>query len=129
MLPEDDAGREDLELLLYPVSLGPDPARRMRNVTEGHAPWALPNADGFSARILHKPTWERRLTSAPSPKISTTRRRRMLHRHQHEVVGFYIVILIRSDCKMGLHGAPLAFVPGAVAGPARCGQSTQERWL
>ena len=50
----------NLELLLCPVSLGPDPARRMRNVTEGHAPWVLPNADGFIARILHKPTWERR---------------------------------------------------------------------
>jgi hypothetical protein len=33
----------------------------MRNVIEGYAPWALPDADGFIDRILHMPPWERRL--------------------------------------------------------------------
>jgi len=58
----DDAAADDLELVLYAISLGPDPAQRMRNFIEGYAAWALPDAEGFIARILNMPVWERKLT-------------------------------------------------------------------
>ena len=38
-LPDDDAGREDLELLLDLVSFVPDARFRMKNVIEVWAPW------------------------------------------------------------------------------------------
>jgi hypothetical protein len=39
VLPDDDAGREDLYELLLPVSLGQSHARKMRNVIQIWAPW------------------------------------------------------------------------------------------
>jgi hypothetical protein len=38
-LPDDDAGRDDLELLLDIVSLARDARRRMKNIIETWAPW------------------------------------------------------------------------------------------
>jgi hypothetical protein len=38
-LPDDDAGREDLNELLLPISLGPKPTKMMANEIDVFAPW------------------------------------------------------------------------------------------
>ena len=38
-LPDDDAGREDLRELLYPISVGPNAAIKMPKAIELWAPW------------------------------------------------------------------------------------------
>jgi hypothetical protein len=44
-LPDDDAGRDDLELLLLPISLGPKAAaEKMQHTIEVLAPW-MPQAE------------------------------------------------------------------------------------
>ena len=62
VLPDDDAGREDLIELLKPISLGPNPMERMRHEIELVAPWAS------AAEIIHfvnqLPIWERKVKSA-----------------------------------------------------------------
>jgi hypothetical protein len=63
IIPDDDAGREDLEELLLPISLGLDGKRRMLNAIEVKAPWmATTEAQQIIDRInltpehLRKPT-------------------------------------------------------------------------
>jgi polysaccharide pyruvyl transferase WcaK-like protein len=55
-LPDDDAGRDDLELLLDIVSLARDAKRRMKNIIETWAPW-MDTAESYELveNILRKP--------------------------------------------------------------------------
>ena len=58
-LPDDDAGYSDLKDLLYPISLGPDAEKRMRNEIELVAPWMLCPSD-LIHRILDMPRQQRK---------------------------------------------------------------------
>jgi hypothetical protein len=65
VLPDDDAGREDLFELLLPISIGPTPARIMANVIAVQAPWiSEAEARGLTERILAMPERDRRPTPA-----------------------------------------------------------------
>jgi hypothetical protein len=57
VLPDDDAGREDLIELLKPISLGPNAAKRMKQEMELVAPWASAAAIDHVNRL---PIWERK---------------------------------------------------------------------
>jgi hypothetical protein len=61
-LPDDDAGRDDLELLLDIVSLARDARRRMKNIIETWAPW-MDTAESYELveNILRKPEYQRKL--------------------------------------------------------------------
>ena len=52
-LPDDDAGYSDLKDLLYPISLGPDAEKRMRNEIELVAPWMLCPSDFDPSHFGH----------------------------------------------------------------------------
>ena len=59
--PDADDGREDLRLLLLPISLGQDPQRRMTNAIELWAPWMpLNEAETLVAGIVTTPLNMRR---------------------------------------------------------------------
>ena len=59
--PDADDGREDLRLLLLPISLGQDPQRRMTNAIDLWAPWMPPNeAETLVASIVTTPLNMRR---------------------------------------------------------------------
>jgi hypothetical protein len=61
-VPDDDAGREDLFELLLPVSLGPEAARNMKNITETWAPWmAADESKQLIDQINRMPSYERRI--------------------------------------------------------------------
>jgi hypothetical protein len=60
VLPDDDAGREDLYELLLPISLGPRADRVMRNTIEVWAPWASASeADAMIGMVLRTRPCER----------------------------------------------------------------------
>jgi len=59
VLPDDDAGYSDLEDLLYPISLGTDAEKRMRNEIGLVAPWLLRPSDLIN-RILDMPRQQRK---------------------------------------------------------------------
>ena len=63
VLPDDDAGSEDLIELLKPISLGPRPATRMRHEIELVAPWA--ETDSIIDQISRLPTYERKSKAEP----------------------------------------------------------------
>jgi hypothetical protein len=49
-LPDDDAGREDLRELLYPISVGPNAAIKMPKAIE--IPEAFGDREQFSIRVI-----------------------------------------------------------------------------
>src|SRR5262249_36765413 len=61
-LPDDDAGRADLELLLDVVSFARDARRRMKNIIETWAPW-MDTAQSYELveNVLRKPVYERKI--------------------------------------------------------------------
>ena len=61
-LPDDDAGRADLELLLDVVSFARDARRRMKNIIETWAPW-MDTAESYELveNVLRKPPYERKI--------------------------------------------------------------------
>jgi hypothetical protein len=64
-LPDDDAGRADLELLLDVVSLASDSRRRMKNIIETWAPWMeTAESYGLVENILRKPEYLRKVKAA-----------------------------------------------------------------
>jgi hypothetical protein len=59
-LPDDDAGRDDLDLLLLPVSLDPKaPVERTRAVIEVRAPWLSETKEKIEG-LMALPLWYRR---------------------------------------------------------------------
>ena len=61
VLPDDDAGRSDLEEMLYPISLGPEPEKRMRHAIELWASWmSHTEASDLIYRILDMPRQQRK---------------------------------------------------------------------
>jgi hypothetical protein len=64
-LPDDDAGRADLELLLDVVSFARDAKRRMKNVIETWAPW-MDTAESYELveNVLQKPEYLRKVKAA-----------------------------------------------------------------
>jgi hypothetical protein len=64
VLPNDDAGREDLRELLLPISVGPNPAIKMTKAIEIWAPWMSHiEADELIDRINLMPIWLRKPTA------------------------------------------------------------------
>ena len=60
-LPDDDAGREDLRELLYPISVGPNPAIKMPKAIELWAPWMSPAEAGELIDAINlMPIWLRK---------------------------------------------------------------------
>ena len=60
-LPDDDAGREDLRELLYPISVGPNPTIKMPKAIELWAPWMSPAEAGeLTDAINLMPIWLRK---------------------------------------------------------------------
>jgi hypothetical protein len=60
-LPDDDAGREDLRELLYPISVGPNAAIKMPKAIEIWAPWMNPAEVGeLIDQINQMPIWLRK---------------------------------------------------------------------
>ena len=64
-LPDDDAGRDDLELLLDLVSFVPDARYRMKNVIETWAPW-METEESYALveAVLRKPEYLRKPSAA-----------------------------------------------------------------
>ena len=61
VLPNDDAGREDLRELLYPISVGPNPTIKMPKAIELWAPWMSPAEAGeLTDAINLMPIWLRK---------------------------------------------------------------------
>jgi hypothetical protein len=61
ILPDDDAGREDLIELLLPISLGHEPDLRMRHAIEVWCPWMSQKETGeIIDRIKQMPLWQRK---------------------------------------------------------------------
>jgi hypothetical protein len=61
ILPDDDAGREDLIELLLPISLGYEPDLKMRNAIEVWCPWMSQKETGeVIDRIKQMPLWQRK---------------------------------------------------------------------
>jgi hypothetical protein len=64
MLPDDDAGREDLRELLLPISVGPHASLKMPNAIEVWAPWMRPEeATQLIDDINRSPIWQRKPTA------------------------------------------------------------------
>ena len=63
VLPDDDAGSEDLMDSLKPISLGPRPITRMRHEIELIAPWA--GTDSIIDQVSRLPTYERKPKAKP----------------------------------------------------------------
>jgi hypothetical protein len=64
ILPNDDAGREDLQELLLPISVGPHAELKMPKVVEIHAPWMRQDeAQQLIDRINRTPLCERKPTA------------------------------------------------------------------
>ena len=63
VLPDDDAGSEDLIELLKPISLGPRPITRMRHEIELVAPWA--GTDSIIDQVNRLPIYERKPKAEP----------------------------------------------------------------
>src|SRR5262245_5719940 len=61
-LPDDDAGRADLELLLDVVSFARERRRRMKNIIETWAPW-MDTAEAYELveNVLRKRAYERKI--------------------------------------------------------------------
>jgi hypothetical protein len=61
-LPDDDAGRDDLELLLDVVSFAPDARRRMKNIIETWASW-MSTKESYELvdHVLRKPDYLRKI--------------------------------------------------------------------
>jgi hypothetical protein len=65
ILPDDDAGREDLHEFLLPISVGPNADIKMPNAVEVWAPWmGRDETAQLIDRINLTPIWQRK----PSPK-------------------------------------------------------------
>jgi len=64
VLPDDNAGREDIELLLYPLSLHPThPIEQMKHAIETIAPWMPPaEAKPLIDSLMDLPIWYRKLS-------------------------------------------------------------------
>jgi hypothetical protein len=64
-LPDDDAGRADLELLLDVVSFAPNARNRMKCIIETWAPWMY-TAESYELveSILRKPEYLRKIKAA-----------------------------------------------------------------
>jgi hypothetical protein len=64
LLPDDDAGREDLRELLLPISVGPNASIKMRRAIEVWAPWM---ADDEATQLIddvnRTPIWHRKPTA------------------------------------------------------------------
>ena len=61
VLPNDDAGREDLRELLLPISVGPNPAIKMPKAIELWAPWMSPAEAGELIDAINlMPIWLRK---------------------------------------------------------------------
>ena len=61
VLPNDDAGREDLRELLYTISVGPNPAIKMPKAIELWAPWMSPAEAGELIDAINlMPIWLRK---------------------------------------------------------------------
>ena len=61
VLPDDDAGREDLRELLLPISVGPHAELKMPNAIEIWAPWMQPDeATRLIDEINLTPIWHRK---------------------------------------------------------------------
>lgn len=70
VLPDDDAGRADLELLLDCVSFVPDPKYRMKNIIEVWAPWMdTPEAYELVEAVLRKPDYIRKIKADDLGKL------------------------------------------------------------
>jgi hypothetical protein len=65
VLPDDDAGREDLRELLLPISVGPNAAIKMERAIEVWAPWmARDEATQIIDDINLTPIWHRKPTAS-----------------------------------------------------------------
>ena len=62
VLPDDDAGSQDLIELLKPISLGRHPATRMRHEIELVAPWA---GESIIDEVSRLPIYERKPKAEP----------------------------------------------------------------
>ena len=61
VLPDDDAGRQDLRELLLPISVGPNPAIKMPKAIEIWAPWMNPTEAGELIDAINlTPIWHRK---------------------------------------------------------------------
>jgi hypothetical protein len=80
-VPDDDAGREDLFELLLPISLGREPSRKMKNITETWAKWmAADEAAQLIDQINRMPRHERRVKAralGERMRISNEQRERL----------------------------------------------------
>jgi hypothetical protein len=64
VLPDDDAGREDLHELLLPISLGKEAGRKMENAIEVWAPWMRADeAQQLIDQINLTPIYLRKITA------------------------------------------------------------------
>ena len=64
VLPDDDAGREDLRELLLPISVGPHASQKMPNAIDIWAPWMPPaEATQLIDDINRTPIWQRKPTA------------------------------------------------------------------
>ena len=78
-LPDDDAGREYLWELLLPISLGPEPVRRMLKAVEVWAPWADDKGRQLIDQINRLPVYERKPKARPlGEKLRVTNQEREL---------------------------------------------------
>jgi hypothetical protein len=77
-LPDDDAGREDLELLLDMVSCVPDARFRMKNIIETWAQWmSTEESYKLVEHVLRKPDYLRKIRAAQlGEKLNLTYRER-----------------------------------------------------
>jgi hypothetical protein len=82
VLPDDDAGREDLHELLLPVSLGQGDWRKMKNAIEIWAPWMnAGEALEFINRVNRTPDYLRK------PTASVLGEKLRLLNHERETLG------------------------------------------
>ena len=77
-LPDDDAGRDDLELLLDVVSFVANARYRMKNEVEIWAPWmSTEESYELVEHVLRKPEYLRKIKAAPlGEKLGLTYRER-----------------------------------------------------
>jgi hypothetical protein len=65
VLPDDDAGRDDLYELLLPISVGPHAEIKMPKAIEVWAPWMKQDeAEALIDRVNRTPIWDRKPDSA-----------------------------------------------------------------